>query len=314
MRRWRTLYRRGELHWLGAFLLAIICVALATVARILLGLLGPTLAFATFFPAVMVCALVGGWRPGLLAILLSVGAVWWAFIEPNYAFGPVSHVMVANFIVFSVSSLAVIWLALVHRQAVFDLEDHERERQMLVNEVQHRSKNLVAVIGSIVRQTVTDKSERDAVLNRMNVIAGSTDPLEVPKGMGLREVLDIHVCKAHGEQIVLNGDDIALTAIQSRGLALVFHEMMTNAVKYGALSKREGRVKIDWTHADRVLRIVWCEIDGPLVSEPAKFNFGSKLIASMLDQIGAKLEPTFAKTGYCYSISVPDTDHRSLVE
>jgi len=114
-------------------LLAIICVALATVARILLGLLGPTLAFATFFPAVMVCALVGGWRPGLLAILLSVGAVWWAFIEPNYAFGPVSHVMVANFIVFSVSSLAVIWLALVHRQAVFDLEDNERERQMLVN-------------------------------------------------------------------------------------------------------------------------------------------------------------------------------------
>jgi two-component sensor histidine kinase len=62
------------------------------------------------------------------------------------------RVIVANFVVFSASSLAIIWLALVHRQLAFDLEDKERERQILAGEIHHRSKNLVSVIGSLVRQ------------------------------------------------------------------------------------------------------------------------------------------------------------------
>jgi two-component sensor histidine kinase len=305
---WRRLYRRDELGWLRSLILSLVCVALATGARILLGLIGPTLAFATFFPAVMVCALVGGRRSGLLSVALSIVAVWWAFIEPSYSFKLVDRVIVANFVVFSASCLAIIWLSLVHRQAVFDLEDKERERQILAREIEHRSKNLVAVIGSMVRQTVSNKTEADALLNRMHVVASGDDLLEGSKPSGLRELLEVAVCRASGKQVVLSGQDVRLTSDQARSLALVFHEMTTNALKYGALSKCEGRVTINWTHADGVLNIVWCEFDGPAVSAPAKFNFGSKLITSMLKQIGAELKPSFAETGYCYRISIPDAD------
>jgi hypothetical protein len=62
---WRRLYRRDELDWVGSLILALFCVAAATGAHSLLGLIGPTSAFATFFPAVMTCALVGGRRTGL---------------------------------------------------------------------------------------------------------------------------------------------------------------------------------------------------------------------------------------------------------
>ena len=51
------------------------------------------------------------------------------------------------------------------------------------------------------------------------------------------------------------------------------------------------------------MTILWCEIDGPKVSAPSKYNFGSRLITATLKQINAKLEPTFAETGYCYKIS-----------
>jgi two-component sensor histidine kinase len=216
--------------------------------------------------------------------------------------------------VFSLSSLAIIWLALVHRQLVFDLEDKERERQILAREIEHRSKNLVAVIGSMVRQTVSNKTEADALLNRMHVVASGDDLLEGSKPRGLRELLEVAVCRAAGKQVILNGQDVRLTSDQARSLALVFHEMTTNALKYGALSKRDGRVTIDWTRDEGVLSIKWCEVDGPAVSEPAKFNFGSKLITSMLKQIGAELNPTFAETGYCYRISIPNAVPREQAD
>lgn len=126
-------------------------------ALLAFGLIRPTLVFATFLPAVMVCALIGGRCAGLLSIALSIVAVWWALTEPYYSFGPANLVTVANFTPFSLSSLAIIWLALVHRQLVFNLEDNERERQILAGEIQHRSKNLVSVFGSLVRQTVTEE-------------------------------------------------------------------------------------------------------------------------------------------------------------
>jgi two-component sensor histidine kinase len=171
----------------------------------------------------------------------------------------------------------------VHRQLVFDLEDMERERQILAREIEHRSKNLVSVIASMVRQTVSNKPEAVALLNRMHVVASGDNALEGSKPRGLGELLEAAVCRANGKQVVLNGQDFPLTSDQTRSLALVFHEMTTNALKYGALSKREDRVTIDWSDDGGTLNIVWCEVDGPTVSAPAKFNFGSRLITSMFE-------------------------------
>jgi two-component sensor histidine kinase len=111
--------------------------------------------------------------------------------------------------------------------------------------------------------------------------------------------------RPYGHRVILSGPKVALAAKQAQALRLMFHEMTTNALKYGALSDVNGTVSVDWQIADSMLIIAWCEHDGPKVAAPAKYNFGSKLISSMISQLRAKFEPTFAETGYCYRISVP---------
>ncbi len=274
--------------------------------RALLGLIGSTLYFATFFPAVLICSLIGGRTPGLLAIPLSIIAVWWAFIPPAYAFGPLNPVNLANFVLFALSSLLVVWLAVRHRRNVFALEDREQQRELLVHEIEHRGKNMLAVMTSLVQQTVKDKDVAETLINRMRIAADNRDLLHDPSdnAMSLRDLLTATVCEPYGQdRVVLSGPDVQLNGREARSLRIVFHEMTTNAVKYGALSEPDGRISIDWSNEADKLVIVWCEHDGPKVSAPNKFNFGSKLITVTLKQMNAELEPTFAQTGYCYRIS-----------
>ncbi len=303
---WRSLYRRVEPGFAGSLALAVACVAVATLARALLGLIGSTLYFATFFPAILVCALIGGRTPGLLAIPLSIVAVWWAFIPPVYSFGPLTPVTLSNFVLFGLSSLFVVWLAVRHRRTVFELQDRDQQRELLVHEIEHRGKNMLAVMTSLVQQTVKDKDEADTLINRMRIAADNRDLLHDPSdnAMSLRDVLTAAVCEPYGQdRVVLTGPDVRLNGHEARSLRIVFHEMTTNAVKYGALSEPSGQISIDWSIEGDRLAIVWCERDGPKVSAPNKFNFGSKLINVTLKQINAVLEPTFAETGYCYRIS-----------
>lgn len=286
--------------------LALTCVAVAVGARALLALIGSTLYFASFFPAVLICALIGGRTPGLLAIPLSILAVWWMFIPPAFAFGPLTPVNISNFTLFALSSLLVVWLAVRHRRNVFELEDREQQRELLVHEIEHRGKNMLAVMTSLVQQTVKDKDVAEILINRMRVAADNRDLLHDPadNAASLRDLLAAAICESYGQdRVILTGPDVRLNGREARSLRIIFHEMTTNAVKYGALSEPEGHISIDWSTDDDRLAIVWCERGGPKVAAPSKFNFGSKLITVTLKQMNAELEPTFAETGYCYRIS-----------
>jgi two-component sensor histidine kinase len=304
---WRRItYRRAELDWAGAIVFAAACVFAAAIARVLLGWFGSTLAFATFFPAVLVAALFGGRKAGFIAIPLSAVVVWWAFVEPFYSFGKPAIVQAANFAMFALSGVLVVTLAAMHRQIVFDLEDQERSRELPFSEIEHRSKNLLAVMTSLVNQTITDKDAAQTLIERMRVVADNHDLMEDGEGAptDLRSLFVATVQKPYGgKRIGLSGPDVELSADRARSLRLVFHEMATNAVKYGALSEAGGRIEIGWTVADDTVTIDWREADGPKVSAPGKYNFGSRLITATLKQMNAKLEPTFAETGYRYKIS-----------
>ena len=247
---WRRIsYRRVELGWFGAIVFAAACVLAAALARVLLGLVGSTLPFATFFPAVLVAALFGGRVAGLISIPMSVIVVWWAFVEPYYEFNKITPVQAANFLLFTLSSLLVVALAVAHRQIMFDLEDQERSRELLFSEIEHRSKNILAVMTSLVRQTVTDRDVAETLIERMHVVADNHDLLDDSASFpsDLRGLFMAAVQKPYGgKRIVLTGPDVELSADRARSLRLVFHEMATNAVKYGALSEPKGRIAIDW--------------------------------------------------------------------
>jgi two-component sensor histidine kinase len=304
--KWRQVFlQRADLGPAASILLCVVCVALAAAARLLLGMLGPTLPFATFFPAVLVSALFGGVSAGLLAIALSILTVWGVFTEPRFAFAAPDSVHAASFTLFGLSSLLVVGLALIHRQLLFAVEAKERERQLLVGEIEHRRKNVLAVMTSLIRQTVMDKDAADTLIGRMCAVADTHGVLDdsSTETASLRALFVAGVERPYGAgRIELNGPDVQLSANHARALRLVIHELATNALKYGALSTPAGKIAVTWQLEDGRLRIGWREYDGPKVAPPAKFNFGSRLIRTTLKQIGAELEPAFPETGYCYRI------------
>ena len=308
--RWRQLLlRRIDLGLPASILLCVVCVIVAALARMLLGVLGPTLPFATFFLAVLISALFGGVLAGLLAIALSIFTVWWVFAEPAFSFAMPDRVHLAHFILFGLSGLLVVTLVLVHRQLLFAVEAKERERQLLVGEIEHRSKNVVAVAASLIRQTVKDPELADTLIRRVCAVADTRGLMDESSTdtVGLRALLTAGVVQPHGaERIVLSGEDVELSARQARALRLVVHELGTNALKYGALSQPGGHIAIDWRiDADEGIGIDWRELGGPQVTAPAQQNFGSRLILATLKQVGAELTASFPESGYCYRIVLP---------
>jgi two-component sensor histidine kinase len=303
----RFIFRRGELSVVRSIGIAIVCVSVAFVARLVLAPLGPASAFATFYPAVLFSTVVAGRVAGLTAIAFSLVSAWWAFVGPYYEFKWPTSAELLRFGLFTLCNGLMIWLAVKYRQVVFDLQDSEKQRRLLADEVHHRARNIVSVITSLVGQTIKDTELAQTLINRIRVISDAENPLENTgsRETDLRQLLEETVQRIHGPSIVLDGPMVRLGEQQARNLRLVFHEMATNAAKYGALSEPAGRVEIDWSDDGSCLEIFWREHDGPKVAAPRRHNFGSKLIGKMLKDLGAGLNATFAESGYCYQISVP---------
>lgn len=308
MRVWwqRFVSHKVQLNWLGSLVFALFCVGAATLARFLLGwLIGTNLAFAAYFPAVLFATLFGGVLTGYLAIGFSIVIAWWAFTAPYFVFFPIAMVDVANIVVFALSSLMVVWLAATHRALVAKYEAQDQERALLAGEIQHRSRNILATVDVLVRKTIPDQELGQTLIKRIHAAVSTDNVLDDRRGVPtLRGLLALELAQKYGPQIELEGPDVILSSPIARGLQLVFHEMATNALKYGALSEMDGRVSVKWSQQEKVVTIIWCENDGPKVAAPSKYNFGSKLILGTLKQMCAEFEPTFPETGYCYKIVV----------
>jgi two-component sensor histidine kinase len=294
--------------WPWAFVFAIVCVVLATVARAAFGwLIGPTLPFATYFPAVLVVALFGGSLAGILSVVLSVLSVWWAFTPPYYEFGALTLPQLANITLFAFSAGLIVWLAVVYRNLLASFERQEKHRQLLVGEIEHRNKNVLTVVESLIHQTVSDESRSQVLINRIRAVVSTQGILDASSDQtaDLRAILAEELASHGSARIRLDGPPVSLTSSTARALRLIFHELATNALKHGALSEANGKVSIEWLKNDANVEIEWRELDGPKVVAPSSYNFGSKLIMRTLKQLNAKFEPDFAETGYRYRIAMP---------
>ena len=108
-------------------------------------------------------------------------------------------------------------------------------------------------------------------------------------------------------RFTLNGDSLFLPAKLAVSLALIFHELATNAVKYGSLSRRTGSIKLQWAvqarNGQRVLRVVWSEVGGPPVKAASGTGLGSSLIDKGIP--GATVERELRRTGLVCTIELP---------
>jgi K+-sensing histidine kinase KdpD len=188
MRLRRYILRRSERGYIRSIGLALFCVAIAFLVRLALSPLGAPVPFATFFPAVLFAAVAAGRTAGVTAIVLSLLAGWWAFTEPIYSFVLPTSDALLGFGLFVLSAGLIVWLAQRYRQILFELQDSERQREVLADEVHHRAKNVVHLITSLVGQTVSDKDQARTLTNRIRDFrSGESASCQRAAGKGFAE-------------------------------------------------------------------------------------------------------------------------------
>lgn len=172
----------------------------------------------------------------------------------------------------------------------------DEARALLMREVDHRARNALAMVQAVVRLTsATDPARyREEVIGRIDAMARAQGSLARThwEGAGLDEVVRGEVAAFASEtQFHVSGANVLLAAEQVQPLSMLVHELVTNALKYGALSVAEGRVEIHWrSRASGDLELVWREHDGPQVAPPQRRGFGSRLISQLAVQLGGRIE------------------------
>ena len=205
---------------------------------------------------------------------------------------------------------------------VSDEKNAEEHVRFLLREMSHRSKNLLSVIQAIARRTARTSDSiaefQKKFDERLQGLAASHDIL-VEKhwhGAALRELVTRQLAPfvdPSGTRLELSGPDLDLNSGAAQALGLAFHELATNAVKYGALSIAEGRVEITWAidhnaDAGKYLTLNWVEKDGPVVVPPSRRGFGSEVIAQMAPvSLSGRVVLDFASTGLRCTLTIPIT-------
>jgi PAS domain S-box-containing protein len=179
-----------------------------------------------------------------------------------------------------------------------DITDQKRmaeARDLLMREVDHRARNSLTVVQSVVRLTQADDPARfkDAVIGRVDSLARAQGSLAQGSWSGgflehvVRQELGAH---APDRQWEAGGPEIHIAPEGVQPLTMVLHELATNALKYGALSVAEGHVKVTWTGDGRGWRLTWEEAGGPKISPPNRTGFGTRLIARLAEELRGSVE------------------------
>ena len=202
---------------------------------------------------------------------------------------------------------------------VTERKEGEAHLRLLLRELTHRSKNLLAVIQAMARQTARHAGSTEGFLNqfgaRLQALSSSHDLLvrESWHGASLRELIRSQLrdyFDASGERVTLDGVDIALKPEAAQNLGLALHELAANAARFGALSAPEGPLSITWRRrpadAGEALEIDWCERGGPRVKPRRKKGFGSMVIEGNLSRaLNATVDLTFDPEGLQCKVVIP---------
>ena len=196
-------------------------------------------------------------------------------------------------------------------QVSLDISDRKRaehHRKLLVKELNHRVKNTLAVVQALANQTLRNTTSlhdaSQSLSSRLFSLAKAHDILtqENWSGADLGAVINATVAsQIEADRVIQSGDPVWLAPSLAVALAMGFHELTTNALKYGALSTEEGIVSISWTNQkqgeDRHLRVIWRESGGPSVSLPHKKGFGTRMIKRILNSAAGEVTLTFEPSG-----------------
>jgi two-component sensor histidine kinase len=299
------------LSWL-AFATAAALLITATLLREGFAHFGASISFATFYPAILAAALVCGPFAASAALPAALLIVWWAFWSPQFQFWPLTATEISNSALFILSGSLVVYLGHCCRVLIREQDDKDRQRDLLVRELDHRGRNTFMVLDSITRATLKERPDlAEKLAGRIRALSRANDIVyhsETPR-VSLRRLVDMKIRNYDSERISLAGDGTELDSNSGRALTLVLHELLTNAHKYGALKSATGRLAIRWTARSDRVEVEWIESGAAEpVRAPEKFGFGTRLIDTMLHDIGAEIQRTFEPDGLRCLITFASSD------
>ena len=311
-----------------SLLLTLVCTAAAALLRWSIDpLVGEDMALVTFLVPAAVMSFVLGHRWGALAVALGGAAGLFLFApapggRPStadlWALG--AYAMVAAAIV---GILGLARSALLSARAEKARAEAASETLQLVSqELSHRIQNIFAVVAGIVRLSIREHPEArryaDDLLSRIQALGSAHELVRPhsprsrtesrPTSLGaLLESLFEAYREGGAQRIVISGDEIALKVDAATPVALLFHELATNALKYGALSRPEGRVSLDTRDEGESIHIVWSETGGPTVREiPVHAGFGGRLITMSVEkQLFGTIQKYWSPLGLQITLTIP---------
>jgi PAS domain S-box-containing protein len=196
---------------------------------------------------------------------------------------------------------------------ITERKNAEERQNLLVREVDHRARNALAVVQSIVRLTRAESKEAymAAVEGRITALARAHVLLSDSRweGASLSKLLDEELTpyrRTDTDRIAISGPEVFLLPATAQILALTIHELATNAAKYGALSSPGGRVRLSWQHGRDGLVFQWAETGGPAVETPRADGFGTRVISASVErQLDGRATFEWHRKGLRFSMSIP---------
>ena len=280
------------------------CLALSTTARWLLAALRPDVYFTPYFPAVFFATALAGYRTGIATALVGGGlGVAMNFGDVPSHFFPRLVLLLIYAIVCGLTIWGVEHYRLVasnQREIARRLIREEEYRKLVVDELQHRLKNKLSTVHAVLHQVLQNQPQVWASIDhRMRALSATDDLITRVDGGGcdIQDLLLSELGPYGHVRFTLNGDRLFLPAKLAVSLALIFHELATNAGKYGAFSSERGMLQVSWSLTDDRLNIAWDETEGPSIGAVGEAGFGTKLLASPLRPFDGKTEISFLKSG-----------------
>ena len=203
--------------------------------------------------------------------------------------------------------------ALRSRARQYGARELLERRDLLARELQHRTKNLLAVIQAIASASLQDGVGREAFFSRLHALARAQDLIIESAGRGaLMSNVVASGLESFATRISAEGPEVFLKPSAAQGFALVLHELATNAAKHGSLSNDAGSVLVRWgidaSTSEPTINLVWQEVGGPPVVPPKRRGFGSVLLERA---VAAAVPPIldYSPAGFSYHLKAVPAEH-----
>ncbi|WP_119300756.1 sensor histidine kinase [Dongia deserti] len=195
-----------------------------------------------------------------------------------------------------------------------DITERKRAEQhmwLLTRELEHRVKNILTTAIALTRLTKANTANdfAEALIGRLQALASAQSLLAASRwhGASLQGLIEEELAAFINveDRVVVSGPALELAPDAAQSVALILHELTTNATKYGALSQQTGRITVEWNVNREHLSLRWRETGGPAVARPANVGFGSQLIETTLPALNGEIHYDWNTEGLVCTVRIP---------